>query len=489
MGIGIFSALNIDKNWQFFLYCSLLVIVLFLIFFGQNRLTRFVFLCVLLFVLGGLRFYLSVPSKSWENLNYHNGQYIFFDGVINTEVVASGSGSQAIISAKELNNKKVSGKVLVFLPMYTDLKFGDKVRVGCNLKTPQGQDTFLNYDKYLARQGIYSTCIGAVKIYKIGESDFWLEKIAANFFKVKNSLQNQVNQLWSEPEGALAAGLLYGARSDLDTKVSADFTRIGLTHIIAVSGYNISVVSVVLINSLIAVGLSRRRAFYFALFGIVLFVLFTGASASVMRAGVMGVVVLISTQLGRVSRVGNVLIFTAALMLLFNPFVLIWDVGFQLSFLSTVGLIYISPILNNFFSPKIKNIYLKNLTEQMNTTFSAIIATLPLILFQFGRLSLVAPLANLLILWIVPFLMLICFVAIIVSYIFFPLGLLIAWVAYLGLKYVIITAHWLSSWPWASVRFSLSLLGMAIIYISLVYIIYNKINKQTYDINISPHSL
>ena len=477
-GVGFFSALTIDKNFQFLLYCSLLILIVILIFFGQRKLNRFVIWCVLFFIVGGLRFYLSIPNLSVDNLSYYNSQYVFFDGTINAEIITNTNNSQAVVEANTLYGKKISGKVLVSLPMYTDFKFGDQIKLGCNLQTPKGQDSFLNYDKYLARQGIFSQCTGQVKIFKTGESNSGWEKIEIKFFNLKNNLQAQVNKLWPEPTGALAAGLLYGARSNLDTQVSADFSRIGLTHIIAVSGYNISVVSVILMGSLISVGLNRRRAFYVAIFGIVLFVLFTGASASVVRAGVMGVIVLIGSQLGRMSRVGSVLIFTAALMLLLNPFVLIWDVGFQLSFLSTVGLIYISPILNNFFSTWSKKIILKNLIEQMCTTLSAIIVTLPLILFQFGRLSLVAPLANLLILWIVPFLMLGCFVAIIASYIFFPAGLLVAWVAYLGLLYVIIMAHYLASWPWASVQFSLPLSAMMFMYILICYFYVKNQNSK-----------
>src|SRR3989339_569191 len=202
--------------------------------------------------------------------------------------------------------------------------------------------------------------------------NFWLRMVSGhnvvglklkNFFIFKQSIQARVDSLWVEPESSLMAGLLYGARSGFSAQVNNDFSRAGITHIVAISGYNISVVSKILMSLLLLIGLNRRRAFWFAIFGIILFVIFTGASASVVRAGVMGVIVLLASQMGRLSRIGNILVFTAAVMLLFNPFVLVWDAGFQLSFLSTMGLVYLAPILIQYLSVDDKKIILKSLTE------------------------------------------------------------------------------------------------------------------------------
>lgn len=471
-GAGFFSAQAIDKGRQFFIYCGFLGIASLLFFCWGNLKYRFGLFCFLFFILGGLRFYLAVPYNTTSYLSYYNGQYVVFSGVITQEIKQTIYGSQAVLKVSELGEKEISGGVLVNLPLYTDLKFGDIVRVSCDLKIPEGKDNFLNYDKYLARNNVWSVCDKNMQVKKLNTQNSFFQKKYIKFFDLKQQLQDRVNELWSEPQSALAAGLLYGARSGFTPEVVEDFSRVGLTHIVAVSGYNISIIAMVLMNSLIRVGFDRRRAFYAVIVGIVLFVLFTGASASVVRAGIMGIVVLLATQLGRQSRVGNVLVFTAALMLLMNPFVLIWDVGFQLSFLSTLGLIYISPILNNFGFDNFKNNFLQILAESLATTLSAIMATLPLILFQFGRLSIVAPLANLLILWIVPLLMLFCFLSIFSSFLFYPLGIILAFPTYFGLKYVIITAHYLASYAWSSVDFSLPIWAMVIIYLCLIYLVY-----------------
>lgn len=467
MGVSLFSIDLGLADGQFYLYVFLFLILFFLIILWHKLIVRFVFICILFFVIGGLRFYWSVPSFEADKLIYYNGHTVDMVGRVSQEVMIKENNTQAVVSVVTVGAKKVTGKVLLFLPPYADLKFGDRVRTNCQLKKPIGSDSFINYDKYLARDGIRSQC-NWPKLEKLPYDPSWLEKVIIKFYNFKSQIQTQVDKLWVEPESTLMAGLLYGARSGFSPEVNNDFSRVGITHIVAISGYNISVVASILIGLLLAVGLKRRRAFWLAILGIGLFVLFTGASASVVRAGVMGVIVLLAGQLGRLSRIGNVLVFTAAVMLLFNPFVLVWDAGFQLSFLSTVGLIYLSPILTGYFKLDHKNIFIKSLLESLITTISAIIVTLPLILFQFGRLSLVAPLANLLIVWSVPYLMLVGFGAIILSVVFFPLGQLVVWVAYLGLKYVIIMAHYLASWPLASVNFSVSLWVMVGLYLLII---------------------
>lgn len=475
-GVGFFSLQIIDKDRQFFIYCGFLGVVILLFFCWNKFKYRFALFCLLFFILGGWRFYLSVPNRSMSQLSYYNGQYVVFSGVILEEINQTVSGSQLILNTTSLGNKKITGRVLVNLPLYTDLNFGDKIAVSCDLKTPEGKDDFINYDKYLAHNDVWSVCGARARVEKLNYKHSFVENLYIKFFALKQNLQSRVNELWPEPYSALAAGLLYGARSGFTQEVAQDFSVVGLTHIVAVSGYNISIIAAVLMNLFIHLGLCRRRAFFVVMGGIILFVLFTGASASVVRAGIMGSVVLLATQLGSQSRVGNVLVFTAAVMLLMNPFVLIWDAGFQLSFLSTLGLIYISPILNNFGIDD-KNVFLQILIESLATTLSAIIATLPLILFQFGRLSLVAPLANILILWTVPFLMLFSFLSIAFSYVFYPLGLIMAFPTYLGLKYVIITARYLASWPGASLSFSLPLGAMVVIYVLLLVYVKNKNSK------------
>ena len=162
----------------------------------------------------------------------------------------------------------------------------------------------------------------------------------------------------------------------------------------------------------------------------------------------MGVVVLLSKQIGRLSQVGRILILTAFLMLLVNPRLLFFDAGFQLSFAATLGLVYISPLLEDYFK-KIPKLF--GIRDALLTTFSAIIATTPLILFLFGRFSLVAPLANLLILPIIPLTMAVGFGSLIISAIYLPLGQWAGFLVWLPLTYIIRIVEYLGAFGWSAI--------------------------------------
>ena len=226
-----------------------------------------------------------------------------------------------------------------------------------------------------------------------------------------------------------------------------NFNRTGVTHIIAVSGYNITIIAVMLANLFISLGLSRNKAFWLIVAGIVFFVIITGSPASIVRAGIMGVVALVATAVGRATKMHNTLGIVCLLMLLFNPKVLIWDAGFQLSFLATIGLIYFVPVLEKYTKWLPQTLQIR---ESLTTTLSAIVLTTPLILFQFGRFSFLAPLANLLILPAIPLNMAVGFLAIIIGLIWLPAAQIVGWVSWAILSYVLKLTELLAGIPWAS---------------------------------------
>jgi len=197
----------------------------------------------------------------------------------------------------------------------------------------------------------------------------------------------------------------------------------------------------------------------------------------VVRAGIMGIFVLLARQLGRASRATNALVFTAFVMLLFNPKILMFDAGFQLSFLATVGLVYINPIFQNY-AKRLPELF--GVKDALVTTLSAIITTTPLILYQFGRLSIVAPLANILILPAIPITMAIGFAAGIAGMVSTAIGQIIVWPAWLLLEYMIRIAEVLSSWDFASIELGgFHWILMVVMYVVIWWVIwrYNKVIK------------
>jgi len=371
-----------------------------------------------------------------------------------------------------VQSNELNGKILVRGKLYPEYKYGDVLVIKCNFKKVNNFDEKFKYDKYLQRFGIYSLCYYPSIQYVSNDANFVIDLI----LKIKGKFADRIDLLYPEPQSSFLAGLLYGSRSGLPAELTENFNRTGVTHIIAISGYNISIIVVFVLSLLIRVGLFRQQAFFVTVFLIIIFVIFTGASASVVRAGIMGLIVLLAQYLSRPVQTERVLTLTLLMMLLINPYILFYDSGFQLSFLATIGLIYFSPILIRFSQHILKTKIKRGiLVESLITTMSAIIFTLPLIIFQFERLSIVALFVNILILWLIPYIMLLGFISILVSYIFLLAGELISYIVYLLLNYVILLTTYFGDKTWSSIEFNISLLTVVLSYIVLIsFVIYVK---------------
>jgi len=469
-GIIIASLVNKRIDFVYFYLISFIFISLLIIFRESIRL-RYIFVCLMLIVFAIVRYNLAIPpANSDEYIYAHNGEKYTFIGHISKEPDIRSDGVRYIVKGKDLK-----GSVYVKSRLYPRYKYGDNVRVECDLEKPEPIVEF-RYDMYLAKSGVFSMCLNA-QIDKVnneareGALGYKIDGKKGNFILkgilgVKQAVADRVNMLWHEPYAGFMAGLLYGYRGGLGD-LQEDFNRTGLTHIVAISGYNISIIAIVLITLFVHLWIPRKKAFWFVSIGIFLFVVFAGASGSVVRAGIMGFLVLFAGRIGRLNRIGNAMILTAVVMVLHNPYVLVWDSGFQLSFVATIGLIYLSPIIHKWFYKIPEFLGLK---ESLVSTLAAIILTLPLILYQFGRLSLVAPIVNVLVLWLIPWIMMLGFASVLLSFVFYPLGQILAWITFVGLKYITTIVEWFSSLPFASIDFKTPMFLVLIIYISMIFI-------------------
>lgn len=450
---GILFASFVNRKFDFiFLYFFFIFLSGFLIIFWRDQKPRFIFIGLLLFLLAFVRYNLALPDSSKNNISFYNDSDFSFEVVIDAEPDVRIDGVGYIVKPDNF-----SDKVYLKSKLYPRYEYGDRLRLECTLKTPVPIEDF-RYDMYLARLGVFSICVNP-QIEKIGsgEGNFVLK----NILQFKQVFAERINKLWHEPYAGFMAGLLYGYRGGLGD-LQTDFNRTGVTHIVAISGYNISVIAIILITFCVHLWIPRKYAFWLVVFGIFLFVIFTGASGSVVRAGLMGCLVLLAQQLGRLNRINNAMALTAVLMTVYNPFVLVWDAGFQLSFLATIGLVYLSPILKNKFK-KIPDLF--GIKESLISTLSAIIITFPLILYQFGRLSTVAPIVNILILWLIPFVMIFGFLSVFFSFIFYPLGQILSWFTFLMLKYITTVVGFFAGLPFASVELFIPIWVCLLVYL------------------------
>lgn len=450
LGVAIGSFGLCGREIMFFGYLALLVFFFLLVLFWQNKQFRLGFSCGIFLILGFMRLALSEPAaEAGQIISYHD-RLVQITGYVAEEPRAKEKQTVVIEAERvrvlnlETGDKPVAGRVVMYPLLYPRYAYGDALKISCLLKKPESKED-KTYALRLARQGIWTVCLQAQIVSISNKPNGSVYYLVA----LRQVLTKQINKLLNEPHASFLAGLLFGARANIPDDLAVAFNRTGTTHIIAISGYNITIVATALLALLQGMYIPRKRAFWLAVGGIVFFVLFTGASASVVRAGVMGVVALLARQTGRQSAIGRLLVLTAFLMLLLNPHLLFFDAGFQLSFLATLGLVYVSPVLEKrllslptFFGIK----------ESLISTLSAIIATTPLILFLFGRFSVVAPLANLLILPVIPYTMALGFGALILSFIFFPLGQAVGWVAWLPLTYIIKIVYFFSAWHWAAIE-------------------------------------
>jgi competence protein ComEC len=202
-----------------------------------------------------------------------------------------------------------------------------------------------------------------------------------------------------EPEAGLGSGILIGLRERVDRDLAADFTTAGVSHVVAISGWNIAIVAAAI--GAMAGRLGRRRRSVLTLIAIVAYVAFSGGSPSVVRAAAMAGVVLLARESGRAGRAASALGWAATLLLLGDPG-LIRDAGFQLSSLATGGLIVWASPLTERIERLGRGRIPRWLAEGMGVSLAAQAATLPVVLASFGRLALVAPAVNLFVVPVVP---------------------------------------------------------------------------------------
>ena len=370
------------------------------------------------------------------------------------------------------------GKILVVAKKYPMYQYGDKIEINGKLNTPKSSEDF-DYQKYLAKDDIYSLVyFPEIKLLAAGQGNWLMGKLLF----VKNKFKYSISQILIEPQGAFLAGLLLGEKRGLSADLTADFSRTGTTHIIALSGYNITIIAVALMSFFNFFMVRRRLSFIISVMAICLFVLMTGASSSVVRAATMGILVLLAQQVGRLYQIQNALVLAGVIMIYLNPRVLVWDLGFQLSFAATLGLVYLSPILQNWIIGEEErekgNKKILGIKEILIMTLSAQIAVLPLLVINFGQLSLIAPLANILVLPVIPLTMLAGFLAALAGLIFLPLGQILGWVAWLFLSYEIKIIELLAKIPLAAVNFKWSWLGGGIYYAILIWLVWRFNHKQ-----------
>lgn len=443
-----------------------------LVIWRRDSILRLVHICLLIFLLGAMRYTIALPPSEWKatDLAFYNerGSMLLIGDVIDSpEQRDRTTHIRLAVTRVRADNvwHDVTGLALVQAPRETDARYGDQIQLFAEPQTPPVFDDF-SYKDYLARQGIHSLVrfYGNVRILARDQGNPFF----AALYDFRNRAHNTITTIFPEPAASLLAGILLGIESGIPRDVRDAFSATNTAHIIAISGFNISIIAGILLQLARRV-VGAKRATFIVIGGLAVYTLLVGASASVVRAAIMGSLTVIALHVNRPNAASNALAVAALVMLAHNPFAL-FDVGFQLSFLATLGLIlFVTPLsawFENFFARLTSNERAQQIVGVLNDSFivtlAAQITTTPLIVFTFHRLSIVGLLANFIVLPAQPAVMILGGIATLVAMIFQPLGQLIAWIAWAFLQFTIGVVQFTASLPFASIdvgRFDILILA------------------------------
>lgn len=403
----------------------------------QNGNWKLLLAVLSVFLLGVLRYQSTQTQPTPVDLAYHVGEDVRLVGKVLRPLVTRDAYTEAYAQAEYLlspagERVEINGQVQLRLPLDASWDYGDRLRLEGRLEIP-GVAGGPSYAGYLARFGV-DAVMAFPQVRYVGTGE--INPLLTVLYAFRAHGLDTLHRLYANPEAALLAGILLGDESGLSADRKVAYNDSGLRHIIAISGFNITIIAALLL-AVFGRWFGARRGAWLAVVGIALYTILVGADAAVLRAAVMGGLAVLARQVGRRQFALNTLAFTAAIMALFNP-LLLWDVGFQLSFAATLGILLyadrMSARAHAWLQARVDPEWLARLspilTELVIITLAAQITTLPLLLYHFQRLSLVSLPANLLVLPAQPALMVLAGSSVLIGMLLLPAGQVLAWVAW-----------------------------------------------------------
>ncbi len=475
LGVAASQSAALESQEWLILGAAALVLVVVL---RAHRPQRLLFASVMMFALGAARGLGARTVISPDHVAFYNDlkAKVTLTGVVSgfpdvrDRYVGLRVEAEAISVGSDAEAEPVSGQVLVWASRYRRWTYGDRVRAYGRLETPPEFESF-SYKAYLARQDVHSLMASPwIERNGQGEGNWFLAKV----YTLRARAYDLVMTILPDPEASLLAGILLGLERSIPPDVLQDFNATGTSHIIAISGFNITIIAG-LFTRFFGRAFGAKAGAWTAALAIAAYTILVGAEAAVVRAAVMGGLALLARQLGRESHGLSALAVAAMAMTVADPDVL-WDVGFQLSFAATLGLVvYADPLIrwfvraaSNFMEETRAKSLAGPVGEFVLYTLAAQITTLPLVAYYFQRFSLVSWIANPVILPLQPALMVLGGLAVLGGMIWLPLGQVLAWVAWPLPALTVRLVAFFAQWPLASLPLGrISWLAVAAYYVLL----------------------
>jgi competence protein ComEC len=482
--LGFLLGVFIRSYVYFGLAINLLIIVFGIVlavfgFLDREKRLKFIFAGVFVFScgLGVVRFGMTEVDLNNDPLFPYTGKKVSLKVIIADEPDNRETSSRLTTEVREINGKVVNSpsKVLLVVQSYPKQNYGDILEISGVLTRP------LNFADELGREFDY---VAYLENKSIRFQMFRPETVTVsegngnsviNFlFNTKNFFLNKIENLFPEPESSLLGGLLLGAKQSLGKELQDDFRKAGIVHIVVLSGYNITIIAESFMKFLAF--LPRTAGLSFGAISIILFALMTGASATIIRASVMALIVILGKFLGRTYNIGRALLIAGVFMTIHNPRVLVFDVSFQLSFIATIALVYGSPLCEKYFLWVTEKY---NLRSIVTSTIATQIFVLPYILRVMGDISLVALPVNLLVLPFIPTTMLVGFLSIVSSLVLPILSIPFSYLTHLFLSWELFVVDLFSSFSFASVSIqSVPIILVLVVYAIFIYVLFRFWKKE-----------
>lgn len=483
---GIFIRSILDIHIEFILLLVIIGAAISLYWFlFQKRIGTAIFyipLLLIVFSLGILRYDVSTWGIKGVMLDDVVGSVVILEGRVIKEPEQRENSVHITVHSTIIDGELIATNILVYAPRFADVLYGDYVRAKGQLRKPEVFDTDLgrtfNYPGYLSAKDIYYTMTFA-EIERAGENEG--NTFITALLTMKQMFMKNIEALLPEPQAGLAEGIVLGEKRALGSGLETAFRTTGIIHIVVLSGYNITIVAEAVMR-LLSYFFAPKVRFVIGVVVIISFALLVGLSATVVRASLMALLVLAARFTGRTYEILRGLMFAALIMLIINPRLLVFDPGFQLSFLATLGLILLAPIIEERFK-LVPTMF--QVREFITATISTQIFVLPVLLYSIGELSLVAIPVNVLVLIVVPLAMLLVFLTGVLGFISVIIAFPVAYLAHLLLTYMILVVEFFAAFPLSSVMVpSFSIWWVFISYTALgvlMYIFQRNIKNKTKD--------
>ncbi|HVU06558.1 MAG TPA: ComEC/Rec2 family competence protein [Candidatus Paceibacterota bacterium] len=439
-----------------FLICGAIACAIVLILM-RGRPKPFLYTCsVLVCIVGALRF--GVTKSDDHPLDQYIGRKTTVSGIVCAEPDQKADGQRFCFQPE-----KSPDRIVVSASKFPGYRYGDELLITATLKLPENFETFeggpeFDYISYLGKDGIrYKMSFPKIKRLASGKGN----PIVSGLIAIKSAFMDRIRDALPEPQSSFVGGLLLGEKGALPEDVTEHFRRSGLTHILVLSGSNVTVVAESLLAAFSFLPKTAGRSA--GAVSVVLFAVMTGASATTVRATIMALVHLFAEGMGRRYDVVRALVLSAFVMLVQNPRILAFDISFQLSFLATIAVIFVAPLIKERLSFIPERFGMR---ETLSMTIGTQIFTLPFILSKMGEISVIALIPNLLVLPGVPYAMLGGFVLGMAGFIGHIIAVPFAWATNLLLVYMLKTVDVFGSLPFATIKARGSLFGAPLFAVS-----------------------